>query len=145
MKHLRRRVITPVVGDSLTHQSFRNECDINQIMSKYKKTGQINHLTKHSGAYGDFTNVGEYQESLNKIILAEEAFSSLPANLRKRFGNDPSNFIEFTLNEDNRSEAEKLGLVTPRDIKKPVSQASGLPNDDDSTTTKGQKVPDAQK
>lgn len=43
------------------------------------------------------------------------------------------------------SEAEKLGLVTPRDIKKPVSQASGLPNDDDSTTTKGQKVPDAQK
>lgn len=89
MKHLRRRVITEVKGESLTHQSFRNECDINQIMNKYRKTGQMTHLSTHRGAYGDFTNIGDYQESLNKVILADEAFASLPAHLRKRFGNSP--------------------------------------------------------
>ena len=50
---------------------------------------------------------------------------ALPAHLRARFENDPAQLIDFLGDENNRSEAEKLGLlevpkaestVTPLDV-----------------------------
>ena len=36
---------------SLTKQSFTKECDINNIMKKYQKTGAIDHVNKHEASY----------------------------------------------------------------------------------------------
>ena len=45
---------------------------------------------------------------------------TLPADLRKRFSNDPGQLLSFLENEDNRAEAIKLGLVNaPQDIENP--------------------------
>ena len=38
---------------SLTKQSFKDECNINNIMSKYMKDGLIGHVNKHQGRYDD--------------------------------------------------------------------------------------------
>ena len=34
-------------GESLTQQQFKEECDVNHILAKYRKTNMITHLNKH--------------------------------------------------------------------------------------------------
>jgi Chlamydia-phage Chp2 scaffold (Chlamy_scaf) len=48
---------------------------------------------------------------LNAVIAADAAFMQLPADIRTRFNNDAGAFVDFCSDENNRAEAEKLGLV----------------------------------
>lgn len=101
-----------VFDDSLTHQSFADECDINTIMRRFGVTGQLPEAVR-APTYDDFTNVVDYHTACNAIAVAGEAFDQMPAEVRARFNNDPQKFLEFCSNEDNRPEAIKLGLVVP--------------------------------
>jgi len=109
---------------SLTQQHFKDETDINNILRQFNITGL---LPEHplSPRYGDFTGIGDYQSALNAVIAADDQFMALPANIRARFDNDPALLIDFLADENNRSEAEKIGLlevpkaestVTPLDV-----------------------------
>jgi len=108
------RVYTKCSGGGLTKQSFRDECDINNILRKYQKTGLIEHVKRFNGQYGDFSDVKGYQDSLNRIKAADEAFMSLPVDLRKRFHQRPAEFLEFVSNSVNRDEMLKMGLLKPK-------------------------------
>jgi len=92
-------------------QHFKRECDINHIMAKYQKTGIVNHVATHQGDYSDLTDVPTYQDALNKVISANNAFSTLPSSVRKRFNNDPAQFLNFVSDVNNRSEMEEMGLI----------------------------------
>lgn len=94
---------------SLTKQNFKESCDVNYILKKYQKTG-ILPLADKVPMWGDFSNVKSYQESMNIVMKAEAQFSALPSNIRKRFGNDPSQFLEFMDDDGNIEEAVELGL-----------------------------------
>lgn len=94
-----------------TKQSFQAECDINNIMAKYAKTGVLEHTRNVQGAYGDFSDVPDFQEARNRLIAAEQAFMALPAAVRKRFDNDPEQLVAFIADDKNYDEALKLGLV----------------------------------
>ena len=98
---------------SMTKQSFKEECDINTLMAKYEKTGVIDHVNRATPQYGDFVGTPSYQESLNIVLDAQEAFAQLPAKLRDRFGNDPAQYLAFIDNPDNKDEAIKLGMIMP--------------------------------
>lgn len=98
---------------SLAKQSFAAECDINNILKKFEKTGMIEHVKEHHGHYGDFIGAPDYLTAMNAIVEAQEAFDSLPAKVRKRFANDPKEFLEFVQDPDNREEMQKLGLLEP--------------------------------
>jgi len=111
---------------TMAKQSFKAECDINTIMSQYQKTGLITHVREVQGAYGDFSNVEGYQLSLNQVIAAQEAFDQLPAAMRKRFGNQPSQLMQFLEDPRNLEEAAKLGLVEPP-RPKPEKKAPAAP------------------
>jgi len=100
-----------VVGDSRTHQSFKRECDINNIMSKYQKTGLAEHVNKHQGDYGDLIDVPTYHDAMNKIISANESFSTLPSSIRTKFNNNPAEFLDFVSNPENVEEMGKMGLL----------------------------------
>lgn len=102
-------------GTSLTQQQFKEECDVNNILAKYKKTGMISHINKHQGNFGDFSSVEDYQTSLDKLTTAQDSFNHLPSELRNRFENDPAKLIEFLQSKENYEESIKLGLR-----KKPV-------------------------
>lgn len=103
---------------SLTHQEFERECDINQIMKKFDTTGEISHWSRRRGVYGDFSNLGTYEESLTTVMRAQEAFAELSAELRQRFRNDPAELIEFLGDEKNFEEAMKLGLLDKNSLPK---------------------------
>ncbi|AXH77035.1 MAG: internal scaffolding protein [Microviridae sp.] len=98
-----------------TKQSFLPQCDINNIIKEFSITGQITHVSAQAarGAYLDLPEVMDYQESLNTLQRASEAFQSLPAKVRDRFGNDPAQFLEFCGNPENRNEMGELGLLGP--------------------------------
>jgi phage internal scaffolding protein len=93
-----------------TQQHHREECDINVILERFGKTGQLP-VNAISGTYGDFSGVHDYHTALNAIIASESEFAALPAQIRNRFQNDPSNLIEFLDDPRNKAEAESLGLI----------------------------------
>lgn len=95
-------------------QSEKDSCDVNLIVARHSQTGLLEHVVDLQAAYGDFSSVDDYQTSLNKIMAAEEAFMELPAQVRSRFANDPAQLLGFLQDPSNRSEAEKLGLITPK-------------------------------
>lgn len=109
-------------------QSFKDECDINVLMSKYKRTGAITHFNKHSPEYG-FVSGNDFAESMRIVIQAQEMFDELPAHVRNRFANQPEQFLDFVQNPDNASEMEALGLTTKKS-ESPDSDPLGAPEGD---------------
>lgn len=113
--HEPRKFAFKPVGESMTQQQFKAECDVNNILAKYKKTGMVTHLAKHQGNFGDFSNVEDYQTCLGKLMQAQTAFGTLPSELRTKFDNDPAKLIDFLADQKNDEEAIKFGLkVRPK-------------------------------
>lgn len=98
---------------SLTRQEFAEDADINNIMRKYSSGFPSSFSGSRPPLFGDFSNVPDYQTALNKVIDAQERFSELPSQLRRRFDNDPGKLLEFLSSDANRDEAVKLGLINP--------------------------------
>ena len=80
---------------SFAKQSFRDECNINNIMKQFEKTGLIAHQRLTGGSYDDFIGSPEYHDAMNQILDAQASFEALPAKIRARFGNDPAAFLDF--------------------------------------------------
>lgn len=93
-----------------TKQEFKEECDINTIMRKYRATGTVPGNTR-VGRYGDFASVGDFHAAQNMVIQAQAQFAAMPSEVRDRFKNDPALFLEFVHDKKNYEEARKLGLL----------------------------------
>lgn len=106
----RVQVVCGGEGKSRAKQSFKKDCDINVIMGRYLKSGNIDHLAKHGGSYG-FASVLTFHEAMNVVRKAEEMFLDLSSELRRKFHNDPAVFLEFVQNPVNLPEMRKLGLA----------------------------------
>lgn len=119
--------------ESLAVQSEKDEADINTIVRRFGLTGQLPENVRMP-QYGDFTGITDYQTALNTVIAADEAFMTMPAEIRQRFNHDPQEFVEFCLDANNLEEARKLGLVPAAEVKTapaaegaPASAAGGQP------------------
>ena len=95
---------------SLAKQSFRDECDINNILRKFNVTGQLP-VGSVQPQYGDFSGITDYQSALNAVMAAQDSFLQLPAKVRAKFDNDPALFLEFASDEANKDEMKALGLL----------------------------------
>lgn len=111
------------LDESKAVQSQKEEADINTIVRRFGLTGQLPSNIRMP-QYGDFTGVKTYHDCLNAVIEADKAFMSLPAHVRERFNHSPEKFVEFCLDDNNRAEAEKLGLVP---VKKAPATEGGVP------------------
>lgn len=105
-----------------TKQEFAEEVDINTLLKRFAITGHLPTGVRMP-TYDDFTEVYDFHSAANAIAQANQAFMQMPAEVRERFGNDPARFLAFCDNEENRPEAEKLGLVDPRPPKAPLETA----------------------
>ncbi len=110
-------------GPSRTKQSFRDECDINNILRQFNVTGQLP-LGSVQPQYGDFSGITDYQSALNAVMAAQDSFLALPAKVRARFDNDPAYFVEFASNEANKDEMRALGLLSQETAKAVVTSPS---------------------
>lgn len=94
----------------MTEQHHQQECDVNYILKKYIKTGNITHTKKHEPQYGDSTSL-DLHEALNIVTNANSMFMELPAQTRAKFENDPGQFLDYVQDESNLDEMYELGLA----------------------------------
>lgn len=109
----RPRVRVDCQDPSKAKQSFAKRSDINNIVSRYMKTGKLTtgYSSDRMAKFGDFTSATDYFESMLKLRDANNAFMELPPDVRNRFKNSPGELIDFVKNPDNIVEGIELGLV----------------------------------
>jgi len=105
-------------GTGRTRQSFKAECDINNIMAKFMKTGVLEFTNRNEPRYADVTGI-QYQAAMELVASARSMFEELPSALRARFENEPSKFLDFVQDEANAEELVKLGLAKSKGLTKP--------------------------
>lgn len=128
----RTRVRTINEEKTRTQQQFKDQCDVNNIMSKYLKTGEIHHLARKAGVYADVSNITDYHGMLLQVQDAANAFMALPSSIRIRFNNDPQELLQFLQDPKNLEEGTKLGLFEPKKTETSEPQT----NRDDSNNAK---------
>ena len=111
---------------SRAKQSFREECDINTIVRRFRISGELPSNVRMP-TYGDFTGVGDFRTAMEAIRMAHESFDEMPAEIRAKFHNDPAEFVDFCSNEANRDEAVKMGLVPPKQAAAAASLVAAPP------------------
>lgn len=102
---------------SLTKQAFKDECDANILVERFREVHGFDlsaSTVASGGQYGDFSNITDYRSALDQIAIAEDSFMQLPAVVRSRFDNDPGYFLDFTSNPENEDEMIKMGLIAPK-------------------------------
>lgn len=114
---------------SRTQQQFAKESDINNIISRYRKTGILPTVDR-AMVFGDFATITDFATLNNKFIAAQEMFMTLPGRVRDKFKGDVSELIQFINDPKNLAEARELGLVLPaskeeiEDIQKAEKEAA---------------------
>lgn len=121
-RSVRRRVQTDPGSVSMTKQSFKKECDINNILSQFQKTGIITHISKNAnnGEYIDLPTDLDFQNSINIVLAAQESFATLPSIVRDHFKNDPGLFLAAFQDPAQRERLQEWGI-----LKKPPVPAGG--------------------
>ena len=120
----RNRVIALTSDKLMTEQSHKEECDINTIMRRYRKTGGIIHLKTGARLFGDDIDI-DFSTAMQIVTDAQQAFAQLPAEIRDRFANSPQNYLDFVDNPDNQEEMIELGLIS-RSIEKEEKQVEKI-------------------
>ena len=64
---------------SLTEQSFKDECDINNIVKQYERTGLMPHQRPNQPVFADISDAPSFLEAQNVVAAANEAFAAIPA------------------------------------------------------------------
>jgi len=124
-----KRVVTMPVGNTRAQKQFKEECDVNNIIAKYRKTGSITHVRNaEQGVYMDLTELPSLMEAQKVVIAAATAFESVPSHIRQRFSHDPQQFIDFLSDPKNNEEAIKLGLKTKKENPPPDPILNELKN-----------------
>jgi len=101
-------------GPSRTKQSFKKETDLNYLIARYQKTGQLPRISDRKPQFGYAPSV-DFQEALELVETAKSNFNSLPSHVRERFHNDPATFLSFVENPENADKFAEYGLESARD------------------------------
>lgn len=116
----RPRVKTVFSKPSLTRQEFKEECDLAITLKKFGRTPEGRAaLANASGfaeglKFGDVSSVPDFRAARDAVNAANASFMALPPLVRRRFENDPAQFLDFLSNPANLDEARSLGLAKPK-------------------------------
>lgn len=91
--------VTTFQGKSKTKQSFKDECDVNNIVKRHYSPGGEFDVVKFSEAIVELPDNLNYHEALNQVIAADQAFLELPSEIRSVHENDPGKFLAFMESE----------------------------------------------
>ena len=93
---------------SMTEQQYKDDCSIDGIIRRYGVLPPPN----VTPVVVDVSDIGDFRESMQKVVDAKEHFAELPAQIRERFGHSPESFYNFLADPSNTEEAVKLGLFS---------------------------------
>ncbi|AXH75659.1 MAG: internal scaffolding protein [Microviridae sp.] len=110
---------------SMTDPSFRDQCDINRIVARYRNSNVPLPAVPPHYQYIDALQVPDFAAVQQTVVDARRAFDALDARIRARFAHDPAQLIAFVADERNYDEALVLGLVKPRPVPAPAPALAG--------------------
>lgn len=88
------RIVQEFAKPERTKPEFKDSCDVNKIVNQFMRTGNADLLNQAKGMYLDLSTLPDnYQDALNLVIRARDAFDTLPAEVRAGFNNDVSAFL----------------------------------------------------
>lgn len=106
------RVAISFPAQGRTKQSFKDECDINQIMARFLATGVLpDTLNPRTPQYIDATGF-DFDVAMNLVAEASSSFALLPAKIREQFDHDPGSFLDFVADPKNGPALREMGLTT---------------------------------
>lgn len=91
-------------SQSKVHDEFKTECDINEIIRRFRVTGVLTDPSKPSvrrPMFGDFSEVPDADARERVYIAAQQAWDSLTDAQRDKFPGGPAEILE-ALHDDNR-------------------------------------------
>lgn len=118
--------------ESLTHQEFAEESDINTIVDRFGIGENPIEIQQWVNNVDIADAPNDYQSVMNQLNEARDQFMSLPARVRSQFDNDPGRFVDFVSDPANGEELVRLGLASkpsdpvPSDTDRIVSALNGL-------------------
>lgn len=104
------RVSIDTGSDTPVEQSHRDQCDVNEIIRRFKRNGLLDHQNHRQPMYGDFTAASSLQESIELVTAAQDDFDSIPAKVRAAALNSPVQFLEMLSTPEGVAILEKAGL-----------------------------------
>lgn len=107
--HQRTRCKTEIPEGTKTKcvQSEKHTSDINNIVARAYKTGQLPVLTGRQ-PIPELPDHQTYQDMMNKVVFAQQSFERLPAAIRAAFENKPERMLEHLGNKDRHPDVTKL-------------------------------------
>lgn len=88
-------------------QSHAESVDIHVLLKRFVN-GEQDVLSRAQGFYMDSSDMPKtYAEVLNSVIAGEQAFNSLPAEVKQRFGNS---FSQWMASFESSDFLEKMGM-----------------------------------
>lgn len=106
-----KRVQLDVSQPQITDQSMAKATDINNILKQYATTGQRPQPITDPSYYRDTSNIPDIITAFETVNNAYDAFSQLPANVRKLMDNNPSNMVSFISDPNNTDMLIKAGVL----------------------------------
>lgn len=97
-------------GDSMTREAFADELDINKIVERYARGGQLP-LTTADARYGDVSEVNDYKSALDFVFAAKDQLRDLPVAARKQLSSDPEAYWSRLDAAVDREGLVDLGLL----------------------------------
>lgn len=95
-------------------QSEKHASDINNIMARAHKTGQLPVLMNRQEVT-PLPDGQTYQDALNKVVFAQQQFEQLPSEIRTLFENDPKKLLDAIHNSkddaDTKKQLQTLGII----------------------------------
>lgn len=117
---------------SMTDPSLAPELDINNIVARYKKTGQLPQelLNTEQLQYVDVSGAIDYNDAMIKTKRAEQHFLTLPSEIRQLLKNNPQNLEEYVKHQEKlaleqqnanekQNQKQKTNAKNPPDSKNP--------------------------
>lgn len=124
-------------GKSRTKQALKDETDINFLVEKYNNSVD-EHFKEYEGNYGEFAEM-DYHQAMTQIAKASEMFDAIPSKIRSQFENNPGNFLDFVLNDENYDEMVEMGLAKAKPQLKPTEETAAAAAANVEATTTAEK------
>lgn len=111
--------------ENKTRESEAAECDINRIVARFEKTGELPMVPP--GFFADVSEMGDYRTALDRVRQAEALFLQLPVAFREEMQNDVGEFLDFAADPANADRLKEVGLITAEEVVEPLESPAAKP------------------
>lgn len=116
----RLHVGTTFSKESMTHQSFKAECDINRIVGNYQQTGMMPSNILQNPQYGEAPTM-DLKEALDTVNQLKEQFNN--QSVFQTF----DEYVDFMQNYDPNLEPEEVPNAEPEKAENPPPSPPAKP------------------